>query len=171
MNRVVWILVFVIGGVAHASEHKIASDGKTSFVIVTPAKLIPEEATAANWLAATSKQVIGADFAIKAEDAADLPKTMLLVGDTAMAGQHGIDTSSRKPEEWRIKSVGESLILCGGRPRGTVYAVCEFLEEQCGVLRLDPFTEVVPSNPTLTIAALDRGDRPAFPLRMLKHRG
>ena len=73
MNRIVWVLLFVISGVAHASEHKIASDGKTSFVIVTPAKPIPEEATAANWLAATLKLVTGADFTITAEDATDLP--------------------------------------------------------------------------------------------------
>ena len=167
MNRVVWILVFVIGGVAHASEQKIARDGKTTFVIVTSAKPIPEETTAASWLAATLKQVTGADFAIKNEDANDLPATLLLVGDTAMARTHGIEARKLNPEEWRIKSVGESLILCGGRPRGTVYAVCEFLEEQCGVLRLDPFTEVVPSNPMLTITSLDRSGRPAFPLRML----
>ena len=31
--------------------------------------------------------------------------------------------------------------------------MCEFLEEQCGVLRLDPFTEIVPRKPTLTLAA------------------
>ena len=171
MNRVVWILLFVISGVAHASEQKIASDGITAFVIVTSAKPIAEETTAAGWLATVLKQITGADFAIKAEDATDLPKTLLLVGDTAAAKKDGIEASKLKPEEWRIKSVGESLILCGGRPRGTVYAVCEFLEEQCGVLRLDPFTEVVPSNPTLTITALDRGGRPAFPLRMLEHRG
>ena len=167
MNRVVWILLFVISGVAHASEQKIASDGKTAFVIVTPAKPIAEETTAAGWLATTLKQITGAAFAIKAEDANDLPKTMLLVGDTAATRTLGIDASKLKPEEWRIKSVGESLVLCGGRPRGTVYAVCEFLEEQCGVLRLDPFTEVVPSNPSLTIASLDRSGRPAFPVRML----
>ena len=30
---------------------------------------------------------------------------------------------------------------------------------------LDPFTEVVPSRPTLTVPELDRVGRPAFPVR------
>lgn len=167
MNRSVWFLLFVLSGVAQASEHRIASDGQTAYVIVTPAKPIPEETTAASWLTMALKQVTGADFAIKAEDAADLPKTKLLVGDTAAARTNGIDASTLQPEEWRIKSVGDSLIIAGGRPRGTVYAVSEFLEEECGVLRLDPFTAVMPPTSTLTLPALDRSGRPSFPIRML----
>lgn len=167
MNRIVCFLLFVISGVTQASEHRIASDGHTTFVIVTPARPIPEETTAAEWLAESLKKITGADFAIQAEDVADLAKPKLLVGDTAIAKMNGIHPSLLTPEEWRVKSIGDSLIFAGGRPRGTVYAVCEFLEEQCGVLRLDPFTAVLPSTATLTLPALDRSGRPAFPIRML----
>ncbi len=169
MSRVGWcFLVLVISSVVgRADEHRLAKNGTSGFVIVTSAKPLPEESTAADWLATTLKQVTGAVFPIKSEDATDLPATVIFVGDTAVARTNGIDASTLQPEEWRIKSVGESLILAGGRPRGTVYAVCEFLEEQCGVLRLDPFTAVMPSTPTLTIPAIDRSGRPAFPLRML----
>jgi Domain of unknown function (DUF4838) len=160
-------LLFVAGTVAQAAEQELATHGKTPFVIVTPARPLPEEVTAADWLATTLKQITGAPFAILAEDAAELPKTMLLVGDTRAARKLGIEATKLKPEEWRIKLAGESLVLAGGRPRGTVYAVCEFLEGQCGVLWLDPFTVVVPSQPTLTVPAIDRSGRPAFPLRML----
>jgi len=92
---------------------------------------------------------------------------MLLVGNTAFARMHGVDATKLKSEEWRIKSAGKSLILAGGRSRGTIYAVCEFLESEVGVLWLDPFTEVSPSRPTLSIPAVDRGGRPAFPVRAL----
>jgi len=34
---------------------------------------MPGEVTAANWLASTLKQVIGADFAINTDDTKDLP--------------------------------------------------------------------------------------------------
>lgn len=169
MSRISWwlLLLVISSAVVKADEHGLAKDGKSAFVIVTAVKPMPEEVTAANWLASTLKQVTGADFAIKAEDATDLPETVLLIGSTAVARKHGIDAGTLQPEEWRIKSVGESLILAGGRPRGTVYAICEFLEEQVGVLRLDPFTEVVPSLPTLTISAIDRRGRPAFPMRLM----
>ena len=69
------------------------------FVIVTPAQPIAEETTAADWLATTLKQITGAVFAIKAEDAADLPTTQLLVGDTAAARAQGIAAAKLQPEE------------------------------------------------------------------------
>ncbi len=152
---------------AQASDLIIAASEISSYVIVTPAKPIPEEATAADWLATALQQVTGARIPIRAEDAADLPPHKLLVGDTTFARQHGIDAAQLKPEEWRIKTVGHSLILAGGRPRGTIYAVCEFLEHELGVVYLDPFTEVITPRPTLTIPATDRGGQPAFPVRLL----
>jgi len=66
-------LILFIGIVAQADEHGFAKDGKSRFVIATPAKPMPEEVMAANWLATTLKQVIEADFAINTEDTKDLP--------------------------------------------------------------------------------------------------
>ena len=122
------------------SEEKqisLATDGKTPYVIVTPAQPTLEEKTAVDWLAETLEQVTGAKFPIRAESAdvaTDLPKTIIRVAaDPAM-----------KAEEWRIQTSGDALLLTGGKPRGVIYAVCEFLETHVGVLRLDPFTEFVP---------------------------
>ena len=148
-------------------ELTVAINGESPFVIVTPVQPNAEETTAAEWLATTLKQVTGADFAIHKEDAANLPQTPLFVGDTAAAREVGFGSDRFKPEEWRIKTIGEALILTGGRPRGTIYAVCEFLEAQVGVARLDPFTEFVPKQATLTIPGLDRSGRPAFPSRFI----
>ena len=48
-----------------AEEHRIATDGKTVFVIVTPAQPIAEETTAADWLATTLKQITGHALFVK----------------------------------------------------------------------------------------------------------
>lgn len=135
----------------------LARSGQTEFAIVTPAAPTAEEATAADWLASTLEQVTGAKFPIKTDDANDLPKSRIRVAT---------DTKLRD-EEWRIRTADHSLILEGGRPRGTIYAVCEFLETHVGVARLDPFTEFVPKQPTLTIPALNRQGQPAFPFRFV----
>ena len=45
------LLCFAFLSVARADDHKIAREGTTAFVIVTPSKPIPEETTAAGWLA------------------------------------------------------------------------------------------------------------------------
>ena len=65
-------------------------------------------------------------------------------------------------EEWVIRSVGEDLVLTGGRPRGTLYAVYEFLERQVGCHWLDKDTEIIPSRPTLALGKLDIQAKPWF---------
>ena len=61
--------------------------------------------------------------------------------------------------------MGQDLVLTGGRPRGTLYAVYEFLERQVGCHWLDRETEIVPSRPTLTVDALDVRAKPWFWIR------
>ena len=153
--------------VAKAESFAVAKDGKTECVIVTSLKPTPEETTAASWLAELLQRATGATFAIKTEDAADLPATRFCVGDTAVARAAGIESQKLKPEEWRVKCDAKLVILTGGRPRGTIYAVSEFLEEQAGMLMLDPFADFVPSKPTLELEPIDRAGRPAFPVRAL----
>lgn len=139
---------------------QLAADSKTTFVIVTATEPTIEEQTAATWLSETLEQVTGAKFPIRAagkDDASDAkPNEIRVRFDSTM-----------KPEEWRIQTVGESLLLTGGKPRGAIYAVCEFLETHVGVTRLDPFTEFVPKQPTLTIPVLNRRGLPAFPSRFV----
>ena len=138
----------------------VTKDGTTKFVIVTATEPSLEEETAAQWLSETLEQVTGAKFPIRAagKDEASVakPNEIRVQFDAKM-----------KPEEWRIQTVGESLLLTGGQPRGAIYAVCEFLETHVGVARLDPFTEYVPKQPTLTIPALNRSGQPAFPFRFV----
>ena len=135
----------------------LAENGKSTFVIVTSNEPSLEEQTASQWLSETLEQVTGAKFPIRATGTKDVSSREIRV----------LTDSTMKPEEWRIQTVGESLLLTGGKPRGAIYAVCEFLETQVGVARLDPFTEFVPKLPTLTIPVLHRRGQPAFPFRFV----
>jgi hypothetical protein len=161
-----WIAV-ASSGMALAAGHTLSTDSQTMYVIVTPEQPRAEELTAAEWLANALRDVTGAEFAIKSEGAGDLPASQLLVGNTQAARDAGIDPLRMQSEEWQIRSVGPALVLAGGRPRGTIYAVCEFLEQHVGVLRLDPFTAVIPARPSLDVAPLDRRGRPAFLWRQM----
>jgi len=66
-----------------------------------------------------------------------------------------------------IRTVGNDLILTGGRPRGTLFAVYEFPENQLGCHWLDSKTTVTPSRPTLTIESLNVRAQPWLKLRMI----
>ena len=82
-----------------------------------------------------------------------------------IAARQGIDPAALGEEEWIIRTVGQDLVLTGGRPRGTMYAVYEFLERQVGCHWLDRETEIVPSRPTLAVDALDVRAKPWFWIR------
>ena len=162
---IAFVGLFIVQNAIVAADQKpqpltLAQNGKTSFVIVTATEPTTEEQTAAQWLSETLEQVTGAKLPIRAagkNDARDAKPNEIRV-----RFDHTL-----KPEEWRIQTVGESLLLTGGKPRGAIYAVCEFLESQVGVERLDPFTEFVPKQPTLTIPVVNRRGQPAFPFRFV----
>ncbi|MBM4087007.1 MAG: DUF4838 domain-containing protein, partial [Planctomycetes bacterium] len=96
---------------------------------------------------------------------------IIYVGQTDFARANGLDGAAMAPEEWAVKTVGSNLILTGGRPRGTLYAVYDFLEQACGVWWLDRDTEVVPRNPNLALAPLDRRGKPKAWYRNLGFNG
>jgi hypothetical protein len=89
----------------------------------------------------------------------------IYVGWTDFAKTNGLDGSTMKPEEWAVKTVGTNLILTGGRPRGTLYAVYDFLQKDLGVHWLDRDTEIVPKRAMLALAAMDRRVKPVLQMR------
>ena len=55
-------------------------------------------------------------------------KSVIYLGDTETARQHGFSLSKAGKEEWFLKTVKDNLIISGGRPAGTLYGVYELLE-------------------------------------------
>ena len=98
----------------------------------------------------------------EAELAPDVPA--IRVGPTALARELGFDLERLGPEEWRMRSSGGQLVLAGGRPRGTLYAVYRFLEDQVGVRWFTPYEEGIPARPELEVD-VDAAGQPAFAYR------
>ncbi len=165
--RCILVCLLALSSRLQAEEITLSKDGRTDYVIVTPTKPSPEEVTAAEWLSVALKQVTNADFRIINEDDPAAPATSIYVGTTRAASLAGFDKAGMKPEEWHVRIAAPSIILAGGPPRGTIYSVTEFLEKEVGILVLDPFTEVVPERSTLTLPAVERSGRPAFPVRQI----
>ncbi len=143
----------------------LAEDGKATATIVEGAAPTPSERTAARELAAYLSKVTGGRFAVVSEGQDPKTKTRIHVGHTACAKAHGVDASTLAPEAWRMKTVGQDLLLLGVRPRGTLYAVYHFLEDVVGVHWWTPWAESVPRKPSLTVDALDRQGKPTFRYR------
>jgi hypothetical protein len=146
----------------------IARGGKTDYTIVQSNRATEPEKFAVEELATFLKRVTGAAFPVVSEDlltGADAKR--IYVGWTDHAAHNGIDTTKLGEEEWVIRTIGDGLVLTGGRPRGTMYGVYEFLEDRVGCHWLDRRTEVIPSKPTLEIGPLDVRDKPWFWQRQL----
>jgi hypothetical protein len=89
----------------------------------------------------------------------------IFVGATGAARAAGIDAGALAPEEWIVRTTVHGLLLCGGRPRGTLYAVYHFLEDRVGVRWWSQYEEFVPRRRRLEIGPLDRRGVPAFSYR------
>ncbi len=133
-------------------------------IVVGDAPTLPEQ-TAAKELAAYLGQATGQRFPVISESGADAAAPHIYVGATAFARTLGLEFAALGPEEWVIRSSGAHLVLAGGRPRGTLYAVYHFLEDEVGIHWWNPFEESVPDKTTLTLSGLDRRGKPVFRYR------
>jgi len=141
---------------------ELARNGQPQYAIVQGAQPTPSEIFAVQELSNHLAKVIGGRFEVISETNAVLPLNAIYVGWTEFARKHGIEGKTLGDEEWIIKSIGQNLVLTGGRPRGTLYAVYEFLEQQAGCHWFDEFTETIPAQPSLTLKKPDIRGQPAF---------
>ena len=111
----------------------LASDGDTRYRIVLCDNAIEAEKTAADQLAHYLNKTTGTTFPIVRESDMDARQPGIYLGWTRFARQHELNPESLSIDEFVIQDEGESLVLCGSRPRGTLYAVGEFLERFCDV--------------------------------------
>ncbi len=79
----------------------------------------------------------------------------LLVGEGAVRlADPGFRSASLKPEEIIVRTQGSDLILAGGSPRGTLYAVYALLEDVLGCRWWTPTAWRIPRRPTLTVPSI-----------------
>lgn len=143
----------------------LAQDGQpTVGIFVANAASLPEQ-TAAQELADYLGKAASAAFVAKPESEASKDGSAIFVGPTAHAKGLGVNPDTLGPEEWVIRTSGNQVLLVGGRPRGTLYAVYHFLEDVIGVHWWNAYEESVPHISTLTIGTVDLHGQPAFRYR------
>jgi hypothetical protein len=127
---------------------EIAENGLAKAVIVIAPDAPEPEQHAAAELAYFLQQITDAKFEIVSSRAADT--SCLLVGlKAAKLAVPDFSTDGLGAEGIVILSVGNDLILAGGYPRGTLYAVYTFLEDQLGCRWWSSTESTIPKKPTL----------------------
>ena len=144
---------------------ELAREGQTSYVVVQGKDATPSEQFAARELTNFLHQITGALFPLVSETNRPAPAKGIYVGWTEFAARQGATSAAWGREEWVIKSVGKDLILTGGRTRGTLYGVYEFLDKYGGCRWVSLDMETIPKRDPFEIPGIDVSGKPAFSWR------
>lgn len=164
MKSILLLALLASTGTIRADLLLARNSKATCVIVVDPAATAPEQ-TAARELAATLRQITGAEFIVQTNTKAPTRAILVGGGDAARKAFLDVPFDGLDAEELVIKTRGNRLLLAGGRPRGTLYAVSRFLQDQCGVRWWTPWASRIPKQATLRIGDLDLRARPAFEYR------
>jgi len=146
-------LVARCGQAAKDNTITIAKDGTAKAVIVVTDTDEPVQHAAAE-LAEFLQQITGDTFEISHSAAPG--KSRLLVGPgAARLAQADFSADGLDAEGVVIRNVGDDLILAGGDPRGTLYAVYTFLEDHLGCRWWSSNVSTIPKIPTMIVGHLN----------------
>jgi hypothetical protein len=128
----------------------ISQDGQAKAVIVIAPDAPQPEQHAARELAAFLGQITGATFELAGQGKPDA--SCIFVGPAAARlADEQFSADGLGGEGIVIKTVGDDLILAGGQPRGTLYAVYTFLEDQLGCRWWSSTESTIPKKPTVSM--------------------
>lgn len=148
-----------------AADFHFAKNGKTDYVIAIPENPAGFDRRAADDLKFFLSQISGATFSVVPESAA-VGRRAIYVGQTRFAAANQIDFDKASPEEWVIRPAGENLILSGGTPIGSFYAVWRLLHK-LGCYSLTWDQNAVPQYRKLSLNLEAEQKKPAFEGRMI----
>jgi hypothetical protein len=132
----------------------LAETGAAMAVIMVADDATEPEKYAAAELARFLHEVTGAEFDVTGIGGSKM--TRLLVGPgAARDADPGFSTDGLGADGIVIRTMGGDLILAGGRPRGTLYAVYTFLEDAVGCRWWSSKASTIPRKPSLTVERLD----------------
>ena len=151
------------------AEFAFAENGKAQCLIALPDKPAGFDRDAADDLSSYLGKMTGAKFAVVPESKVPAGKNVIYVGQTDFARKQNICFDQLSAEEWVIKTAGNNLILSGGKPIGSFYAVWTLLNKfGCYCLTWDQ--DAIPNYKTLKREIQPEQNKPAFNGRFIYNR-
>jgi hypothetical protein len=143
------------------------SDAKSpGYNIVYPSDATTQETTAAWELTWHLRTATHEWYEPVSESTYDGKKPAIYVGWTKYALAQGCQPRFLPTDAFEIKVVGKNIVLCGTRPRGTVYAVAEYLESSCRVMWFTLVGEMeIPRLKSIPLPKESKTYKPAFESR------
>ena len=168
------VVPFTVAACVSPRTTTLAAGGKSDYTIVIGPDCSPSERYAAEELQQFIEQISGVRLPVSTESGAG---AMILVGRSAAlaALPVDIDFDALGDEGLVIKTVGSHLVLAGGRKRGTLYAVYEFLDKHLGCRwytsgGATPAVTRIPRQETVVVGPIDETKIPALEYRSAWYR-
>jgi hypothetical protein len=158
MNTLWMALALIQPGAEPAAPPLLADGGHTAYTVVVRSGATAPERHAAEELAHFLHEITGATFPVQeVEDPSRAPAMSVRVGPGAAEGIVAPAEVARLGQEgYVLRTQGPTLAIAGGRPRGTLYGVYSFLEDQLGCRWFTPEVARIPRRPRVELPALDR---------------
>ncbi len=149
------------------AEHVLFAKGQTDYAIVVGDQASESERWAAQELQRWLKEVSGAQFPIRssAETTSD---HVIVVGFNprakALLGA-AVNEPAAADESFTYRNAGASLLIYGGKQRGTMYGVMSFLEREFGCRWYTPRVSLAPQRERYSFDALHHTEAPGVRVR------
>ena len=148
-------------------EQTLFADGRTDYAIVTGRAAGESEQWAARELQHWLKQVSGADFPLRKADEVT-GERVIVVGyneQTRRLAGASVTEPAAGDESFRYWNNGPTLLILGGRERGTMYGVMSFLERELGCRWYTPRVSLAPARARYAFTRLDHREAPGVRVR------
>ncbi len=145
----------------------IANNGTSEYTIVLSHDASPSERYATTEFHRTLKKIIGNTLPIV--DSNDAPFShRIFIGHCKLVDSllQNIDASAMGDEEFVIRTVGQDILIVGGKKRGTMYGVFTFLEKYLNCRWYTDDIIKIPRQSTVEIPFINDHQKPAFEYRM-----
>ena len=153
---------------------KFAANGASDYIVlVDEATASPSEIHAASEFVSFAGQVTGATLPLMAtctqrpRYGAYLNPKFVVIGKNGFTAELGLDDEidAVGDEGFVLRSVGDTIVIAGGRQRGTLYGVYTFLEDYLGCRWYTPQVSSIPRRSDITLPELNITKTPAFRIR------
>lgn len=170
-HRRLYLAVFILGAAQAAFGNEVFfHDGRTDWKIYLSPQAAPTETFAAEELHAALHKISGAEFEVLSS--ADVPACRaIIIGDLnnpqVQSRAEALNLHAGKVEQVAVSTLDGRLYLAGNQPRGALYAVYHFLQQELGVRWLwpGPDGEFMPTKDSWSLPTLKYSYQPAFAYR------
>jgi len=172
MFRIPFFCLFVsalcagVTGKSSAAPLLLAENGRSAYRIVVADDASPSTKYAAEELQTFIGQIAGVKLPIVSDKRPISPREIILGGNAHLKQlDTEIDFDKLGPEGYVIRTVGEHLVIAGGRQRGNLYGVYGLLEDHLGCRWFAPGVSQIPKLQRLAIGPLNDRQVPVLEYR------